>query len=67
MGGDKAMRELNGRPLVAHVADALAGVCDRVVVVAGGRTVADGTVPGLLAQTGLELGANGVPDFLVVT
>ena len=39
MGGDKAMRELNGRPLVLHVADALASVCDRVVVVAKADTV----------------------------
>jgi molybdopterin-guanine dinucleotide biosynthesis protein A len=39
MGGDKAMRELRGRPLVSHVADALAGVCDRVVVVAKRETV----------------------------
>lgn len=39
MGGDKAMRELDGRPLVAHVADALGGVCDRVVVVAKRETV----------------------------
>ena len=39
MGGDKAARELGGRPLVLHVADALAGVCDRVVVVAKADTV----------------------------
>lgn len=39
MGGDKAARELGGRPLVLHVADALSGVCDRVVVVAKADTV----------------------------
>lgn len=39
MGGHKAARELGGRPLVAHVAGALASVCDRVVVVARPDTV----------------------------
>jgi molybdopterin-guanine dinucleotide biosynthesis protein A len=39
MGGDKAARELHGRPIVSYVADALAGVCDRVVVVAKADTL----------------------------
>lgn len=39
MGGDKAARELHGRPMVAYVADALASVCDRVVVVAKADTL----------------------------
>jgi molybdopterin-guanine dinucleotide biosynthesis protein A len=38
MGGDKAARELAGRPLVAWPAEALGAVCDRVVVVAKRET-----------------------------
>jgi molybdopterin-guanine dinucleotide biosynthesis protein A len=43
MGGGKPGRVLAGRPLVAHVADALAAVCDQVVVVAK----ADSELPAL--------------------
>ena len=32
-GSDKALAELDGRPLIAHAVDALAGWCERVVVV----------------------------------
>jgi molybdopterin-guanine dinucleotide biosynthesis protein A len=42
MGGDKAARELRGRPLVAYVAEALGSVCDRVVVVAKADTLLPG-------------------------
>ena len=42
MGRDKALVELHDRPLVAHVADALIGVCDDIIVV--GR---EGTLEGL--------------------
>jgi molybdopterin-guanine dinucleotide biosynthesis protein A len=38
MGGEKAARELAGRPLVAWPAAALSAVCERVVVVAKRRT-----------------------------
>jgi molybdopterin-guanine dinucleotide biosynthesis protein A len=34
MGGGKATRELNGRPLVAYPAAALTAACDRVAIVA---------------------------------
>jgi molybdopterin-guanine dinucleotide biosynthesis protein A len=34
MGGAKPARALAGRPLAAHVADALAAACERVVIVA---------------------------------
>ncbi|MEA2449478.1 MAG: molybdenum cofactor guanylyltransferase [Thermoleophilaceae bacterium] len=43
MGGGKPGRVLAGRPLVAHVADALAAACDQVVVVAK----ADSELPAL--------------------
>jgi sodium transport system ATP-binding protein len=35
-----------------HIMQEVERLCDQVVVVAGGRTVASGTVPALLAQTG---------------
>jgi molybdenum cofactor guanylyltransferase len=34
MGGGKAARELAGEPLIAHAANALLGVCERVAIVA---------------------------------
>ena len=36
----------------SHIMQEVERLCDQVVVVAGGRTVAQGTVPALLAQTG---------------
>src|SRR5205823_2641611 len=37
MGAAKAMLELDGRPLIAHVADRLRTVCDRIIVVGHDR------------------------------
>jgi molybdopterin-guanine dinucleotide biosynthesis protein A len=70
MGRDKAFLELNGRPLVAHVIERIAQVCEDVIVVArnaepftglGARSVEDrfrgvGVLGGLHA--GLEAAAN---------
>ena len=36
-----------------HIMQEVERLCDQVVVVAGGRTVAEGTVPQLLTRTGL--------------
>ena len=36
----------------SHIMQEVERLCDQVVVVAGGRTVAQGSVPALLAQTG---------------
>lgn len=41
MGADKALIEVQGRPLVAHVADRLATVCTPVLVAPGARPLAD--------------------------
>lgn len=38
MGRDKALIELNGRPLIEHVASTLCSVFERVIVASGGRS-----------------------------
>lgn len=41
MGADKALIDVDGRPLVVHVADRLATVCAPVLVAPGARRLAD--------------------------
>ena len=50
----RRLRDATGKCIVfsSHIMQEVERLCDQVVVVAGGRTVAEGTVPGLLAQTG---------------
>ena len=50
----RRLRDETGKCIVfsSHIMQEVERLCDQVVVVAGGRTVADGTVPALLAQTG---------------
>ena len=38
----------------SHVMQEVAALCDRIVVIAQGRVVADGTPDQLLAQTGMD-------------
>jgi sodium transport system ATP-binding protein len=54
----RRLRSEGGKCIVfsSHIMQEVERLCDQVVVVAGGRTVADGTVPALLART-------GQPDF----
>ena len=75
MGGDKAMADLGGRPLIAHIAAALdAAGCDVVAVgrteaVAGIRAVPDdagGRGPAAGLRTALRV-ADGRPVVLVAT
>jgi sodium transport system ATP-binding protein len=48
------LRDEQGKCIVfsSHIMQEVERLCDQVVVVAGGRTVAQGSVPALLAQTG---------------
>ena len=50
----RRLRDEQGKCIIfsTHIMQEVARLCDRVVVVAGGRTVADGSVPELLARTG---------------
>ncbi|MEK8046770.1 ATP-binding cassette domain-containing protein [Ideonella margarita] len=50
----RRLRDETGKCIVfsSHIMQEVERLCDHVVVVAHGRTVASGTVPGLLAQTG---------------
>ena len=67
----RRLRDEQGKCIVfcTHILQEVARLCDRVVVVAGGRTVADGSVPELLARTGqtdfedcfVQLAYGGVP------
>ena len=47
MGRDKAWLELGGRPLLVHVIESLAPVCDRIVVVAAPGQVLPALGPGV--------------------
>ena len=52
MGSPKPLLDWHGKPLIRYQVDQLrAAGCDHVVVVARGTTVAQGTVPELLART----------------
>lgn len=55
-GGDKALREIGGRPLVARVAQRLAPQCDGLILSANGD-------PARFAFLGLPVVADDVPDF----
>ena len=50
----RRLRDEAGKCIVfsSHIMQEVERLCDQVVVVAGGRTVAEGTVPALLARTG---------------
>ena len=50
----RRLRDEQGKCIVfsSHIMQEVERLCDRVVVVAGGRTVAEGSVPELLARTG---------------
>ena len=50
----RRLRDDEGKCIVfsTHIMQEVERLCDEVVVIAQGRTVAHGTVPGLLAQTG---------------
>ncbi len=50
----RRLRDEHGKCIVfsTHIMQEVERLCDRVVVVAAGRTVADGSVAGLLARTG---------------
>ncbi|HOB93899.1 MAG TPA: ATP-binding cassette domain-containing protein [Aquabacterium sp.] len=52
----RRLRDEAGKCIVfsSHIMQEVERLCDHVVVVAGGRTVADGSVPALLAQTGQD-------------
>lgn len=56
-GSDKALAEIDGRPLIAHVADALSRDCDMLVVCGrewgGHHALADQPSPGLGPMGGL--------------
>ncbi len=53
-GGDKPLRRLGGRPLLAHVIDRLAPQVDRLILNANGD-------PGRFSAFGLDVVADGVP------
>lgn len=55
-GGDKALKPLAGRPILAHVVDRLHGQCDDLLLNANGD-------PARLAGFGLPVVADTVPDF----
>lgn len=55
-GGDKALKPLAGRPILAHVIDRLRGQCDDLVLNANGDPVR-------LAGFGLPVVADTVPHF----
>lgn len=55
-GGDKALKPLAGRPILAHVVDRLRGQCDALLLNANGD-------PARLAAFGLPVVADTVPDF----
>lgn len=55
-GGDKTLKPLAGRPILAHVADRLRGQCDDLLLNANGD-------PARLAAFGLPVVADGLPDF----
>lgn len=55
-GGDKALKPLAGRPILAHVVDRLRGQCDGLLLNANGD-------PARLAGFGLPVVADTVPDF----
>ena len=55
-GGDKALKLLAGRPILAHVVDRLHGQCDDLLLNANGD-------PARLAGFGLPVVADTVPDF----
>jgi sodium transport system ATP-binding protein len=50
----RRLRDEHGKCIVfsTHIMQEVERLCDRVVVVAGGRTVAEGSVPELMARTG---------------
>jgi len=55
-GGDKALKPLAGRPILAHVIERLRGQCDGLLLNANGD-------PERLAVFGLPVVADTVPDF----
>lgn len=55
-GGDKALKCLAGRPILAHVVERLRGQCDDLLLNANGD-------PARLAAFGLPVVADSVPDF----
>lgn len=55
-GGDKALNQLAGRPILSHVIDRLQGQCDDLLLNANGD-------PTRLAGFGLPVVADTVPDF----
>ncbi|BCB20907.1 molybdenum cofactor guanylyltransferase MobA [Bosea sp. ANAM02] len=55
-GGDKALKPLAGRPILAHVVDRLRGQCDDLLLNANGD-------PARFAGFGLPVIADTVPDF----
>ncbi|MCE7897557.1 MAG: molybdenum cofactor guanylyltransferase, partial [Gammaproteobacteria bacterium PRO8] len=55
-GGDKCLRPLGGRPLLAHVVERLKPQVDRLALNANGD-------PARFAAFGLPVIADGVPDF----
>ncbi|MBC7225864.1 MAG: molybdenum cofactor guanylyltransferase [Thermoflexales bacterium] len=74
MGKDKAFLELGSRPLIAHVLDRMAGVCDEVLVVAndipryaglGARVVPD-VFPGVGVLGGLHAGLRAAQHDLIL-
>jgi molybdopterin-guanine dinucleotide biosynthesis protein A len=56
-GGDKSLRPLRGRPLIAHVLDRLARQASAVAISANGD-------PGRFAEFGLPVLADTVPGYL---
>ena len=55
-GGDKGLRDLAGRPMIAHVAARIAGQCAPVALSANGD-------PARFAALGLPVLADGMADF----
>jgi molybdopterin-guanine dinucleotide biosynthesis protein A len=55
-GGDKPMRTIGGRTILARVSDRLAPQCDRLILNANGD-------PRRFASTGLPVVPDAVPDF----
>jgi len=55
-GGDKPLREIGGRPILAHVIERLRPQCARLVLNANGE-------PARFARFGLPVVADDVPDF----